>query len=42
LLIFCRIEDGIYVFIRLAMGNPGQDGDFDAPIRSRWPAISDA
>src|SRR4030043_1889312 len=35
LLMFCRIYDGIYFHNRLPLGNSGQDGKFDAHLRSR-------
>src|SRR4030042_1781569 len=40
LLMFRRIYDGIYSPNRLPLGNPGQDGKFDAHLRSRLFANS--
>src|SRR4030042_1417429 len=40
LLMFCRIDDGIYFPKRLPLGNSGQDGKFDANLRSRLFANS--
>src|SRR4030043_218029 len=40
LLMFCRVYDGIYFHNRLPLGYSGQDGKFDAHLRSRLFASS--